>query len=471
MNKLSRRRFLRNAAATTLAFSSLPLAAGCGGGSSSGGSDPLEGFAGFGDLIADPAGVMDLPEGFSYRLISQWKDPMDDGFLLPMFSDGMASFEGPDGLTILVRNHELFTIPVNLGAFGEDNHLLPQVDPAMVYDYGFGTPSLGGTTTLHFDTKSGRLERQFLSLIGTARNCAGGATPWGSWITCEEFVTQPNSALEKAHGYNFEVPASATGLVMPVPLVAMGRFNHEAVAIDPESGAVYQTEDRLDGLLYRFLPNEPGNLAAGGRLQALVARDRPGLDARNWNAQTVAIGEKLAVSWIDLEEPDSPRDDLRAQGASRGAALFSRGEGMYVGEDGIYFACTSGGTKLEGAIDGSGQIWRYVPSRFEGTAEEESEPGTLELIFEPNDDTILDKGDNIVVAPWGDLLICEDGDGEVDSLVGLRPNGKHYRLASNVLDQSEFAGATFSPDGTTLFVNYQWSGRTFAITGPWPSRA
>lgn len=468
MHAISRRHFLRNSAAATLAFSGLRLLSACGDSASA--ADPLAGFEGFGELVPDPAGVMDLPPGFSYQVIASYRDEMSDGLLQPLFADGMAAFPGPDGRTILVRNHELYSIPADLGPFGEGNRLLAGMDPALFYDYGFGAPALGGTTTLHYDTRTQRLERQFLSLIGTTRNCAGGPTPWGSWISCEEYTLGPNGGLEKPHGFNFEVPASATGLVAPVALVAMGRFNHEAVAVHPDGTIVYQTEDRLDGLLYRFLPDEPGNLAAGGRLQALMVRDRPALDTRNWTDSAIAPGDKLAVGWIDLDEVESPKDDLRVQGASRGAAIFSRGEGIYTGSDGIYVSCTSGGRKQEDAIDGTGQIWRYVPSRFEGTGEEDRAPGTLELIFEPNDDSVLDKGDNLVVTPWGDLFICEDGDSDVDHLIALRPNGTSYKFARNVLDQSEFAGATFSPDGSTLFVNYQWSGKTFAITGPWPAR-
>src|SRR5690606_23977342 len=125
----------------------------------------------------------------------------------------------------------------------------------------------GGTTTFVWDTKSGKLEKQFLSLAGTYRNCAGGPTPWGSWISCEEATLYPISNAARDHGWNFEVPASATpGRVAPVPLKAMGRFNHEAVAVDAQSGCVYQTEDREDGLFYRFLPNDRTKLAKGGKL-------------------------------------------------------------------------------------------------------------------------------------------------------------------------------------------------------------
>jgi secreted PhoX family phosphatase len=459
---LTRRHFLRNAAAASVAFSSVKHM-GCGGGS----SNPTI-PTGYGDLVPDPEGIMDLPSGFSYRVISQFGDPMDDGLVVPSLCDGMAAFPGADGRTILVRNHELFNATPNLGPFGPNNELLDRVDASKLYDAGVARPALGGTSTLVYDTRSGRLERQFLSLSGTARNCAGGPTPWGTWITCEEFPAKAGAEYTRDHGFNFEVPADPeSGLVQAIPLVAMGRFNHEAIAVDPRSGIILETEDRPDGLLYRFLPDERGNPAAGGRLQALAVRGEPGFDTRNWLEERVAVGAKLTVSWVDLEEPESPQDDLRFQGAAKGAALFSRGEGLWTGRDGIYVACTSGGRQIDEAVGGRGQIWRYVPSPNEGQSGEAGAPATLELLFEPNDVASLDKVDNITVAPWGDLLICEDGDSDVDYIVGLRPTGESYKFARNVLDQSEFAGATFSPDGTTLFVNYQFSGRTFAITGPW----
>ena len=330
---LTRRRFLRSAVSASIAFSGLGAIGGCG--NSSSGPDPLAGFDGFGELVPDPDGIMDLPAGFSYRVISEWKAPMSDGFLQPALSDGMHAFAGPNGRTILVRNHELYSDPINLGAFGEGNRLLPQVDRSRVFDWGNGKPALGGTTTVVFDTRTQTIERMFLSLVGTTRNCAGGATPWGSWVTCEEFVSLPNTVgLEKRHGFNFEVPANAQGLVQPVALEAMGRFNHEAIAVDPETGIVYQTEDRYESLFYRYIPDVPGKLAAGGRLQALVARDRAKLDTRNFNEATVAVGERIPVLWIDLEDITPVNDDLRLRGASNGAAIFARGEGMVTGADG-----------------------------------------------------------------------------------------------------------------------------------------
>jgi hypothetical protein len=305
------------------------------------------------------------------------------------------------------------------------------------------------------------LVRHFLSLAGTVRNCAGGPSPWGSWITCEETTQRADEYYEKDHGYNFEVPVrDRVGLADPVPLKAMGRFNHEAVAVHPGSGIVYETEDRGDGLIYRFLPDRLGSLAAGGRLQALVVRDRGSLDTSNWELPQVSPGEAMATTWIDIDDVESPNDELRLQGFEKGAARFARGEGMWYGREAIYFACTSGGAAKKG------QVWRYVPSLHEGTAQEADTPGTLELFIEPNDGELVENCDNLTVAPWGDLVLCEDG-GADDRLVGVTPEGQTYELARNAFNESEFAGAAFSPDGSTLFVNIQSPGITLAITGPW----
>jgi secreted PhoX family phosphatase len=240
----------------------------------------------------------------------------------------------------------------------------------------------------------------------------------------------------------------------------MGRFNHEAVAVDPDSGVVYQTEDAQDGLIYRFIPNVPEQLAAGGRLQALAVVDQPSLDTRNWDEQTVAPGTELAVTWVDMNNVEAPENDLRLRGFADGAARFARGEGMWYGNDAVYFACTNGGRAKKG------QIWRYVPSSDEGTHEEANNPGRLSLFIEPNNGALVDNADNLTVAPWGDLILCEDGSGD-QNLVRVTPGGEISRFGHNAVSNSEFAGATFSPDGSTLFVNIQGNGLTLAIVGPW----
>lgn len=416
---------------------------------------------GYGALVPDPRRMFDLPPGFSYQTLSRTGETMSDGLLVPGAHDGMAAFPGPDGRTILVRNHEVSS--TKNGPFGGDGRLIGKIDREKIYDGGRrGEPSGGGTTTLVYETATKTLERHFLSLAGTIRNCAGGPTPWGSWISCEETMLRSGRTLEKDHGYCFEVPASAEiGLAEPAPLRAMGRFNHEAVAVDPASGVVFETEDRGDGLFYRYLPVEPGKLARGGRLQALKVRGRDRFNTTNHGkSDPVVPGRPLEVEWIDLDDVESPSDDLRKRGASKGAAAFARGEGMWFGRGAVYFACTSGGRNKKG------QIWRYYPSPEEGRPGESLEPGRLELFVEPNSATVLENADNMTVTPWGHLLICENGKAP-NQLVGVTPEGGLYTVARNVGNGSELAGVTVSPDGTTVFVNIQSPGLTLAIAGPW----
>ena len=421
-----------------------------------------------GTLQADFHGVIDLPPGFSYSAFSETGERMDDGLLVPGKHDGMGVFAGKNGRIILVRNHEIDAGATSSGPFGNKNTLLRRFNSEKLYDAGRGKrPALGGTTTLVYHPKEQRLEKHFLSLGGTCRNCAGGITPWNTWITCEEDTSQanadgtnPEDPMEKEHGYNFEVPATEEiRLADPIPLKAMGRFRHEAVAVDPRTSIIYQTEDRTEGLLYRFVPSEPGNLVVGGKLQALKIKDAPRADTRNFKEQQIKPGDSLDVEWVDLRDVESPDDDLRYQGFfDSGAARFARGEGIWHGKDGIYFACTNGGSKRKG------QIWRYLPSPVEGAPGEKNQPGKLELFLEPNDGNLVENCDNVTLAPWGDLIICEDGTSP-QYLVGVTPEGKTYRLGKTTL--SEFAGACFSPDGSTMFVNILNPGMTLAITGPW----
>jgi secreted PhoX family phosphatase len=326
--------------------------------------------------------------------------------------------------------------------------------------------------------RSGQLVEDYLTLTGTAANCAGGATPWGSWLTCEESMRRPPDEAQRYHGFVFEVPASSTGVIAPVPLIAMGRFTHEAVAIDPATGIAYMTEDSPTGLFYRFLPDTPGEFHRGGRLQALVIREWPAANTNNWPRDwggpglgAIETGTSFSVDWIDMDDVESPEGDLEDRGHAAGAAQFFRGEGMDYGlrPDGnggdIYFNCTQGGRQR------AGQVWRYSPSGSEGRSTESDAPGTLTLIYEsPGADT-LDMCDNLAVAPWGDLILCEDGRGD-QYLRGLTPSGAIYDLARNAHpDRSEFCGACFSPDGRIMFVNIQEPGITLAITGPWASLA
>ncbi len=458
---INRRTFIKAAGAVTLGFAGLSALLRQANG------DDLAALMadGYGELIPDAKGMLDLPNGFAYKVISRQEQPMADGLVVPGVADGMAAFPGGPGRTILVRNHEL--MPDDVNAFGRDLSLIKNINPDKMYDFGEGkTPCTGGTTNLVYNHETGEVEREFLSLCGTLRNCAGGVTPWGTWITCEELVITKGYypdwqfTAEKDHGYNFEVPATADiGMADPVPLRAMGRFNHEAVAVDPKTGIVYQTEDRPDGLIYRFIPDQPGDLSAG-KLQALAVVRKPTLDTRNWDAEAVAVGESMGCEWIDLEDVDAPADDLRYRGATAGAAVFARGEGMWYGRGEIYYSCTNGGKKQYG------QIWKYTPSPAEGQPGEGASPGTLELFLESTSSRLVKSADNVLVSPWGDLILCEDRGGAEVRLIGVTPSGKCYTFARHHL-KCEFAGACFSPDGSTMFVNIQDPGLTLAITGPW----
>jgi secreted PhoX family phosphatase len=460
-DRFSRRRFLKKSTLAALSLAGLGAVTPTTAANAQSGTIAI----GYGRLRRDPDGILDLPRGFKYRIISRSGDVMTDGLRVPHRPDGMAAFAGPRGYTVLVRNHELGPEPASMGAFGDKNKRLSRVKPESFYDYGFGRmPGLGGTTTLIYDPASRRLVSQFLSLAGTYKNCAGGPTPWGSWISCEESVVRAGGDTEKDHGYAFEVPATdRPALADPVPLKAMGRFNREAVCVDPRTSIVYQTEDLGDGLLTRFIPDTPRRLAAGGRLQALAILGQPSRDTRNWpgsETEPFPIGQPLSTKWIDLDEVEAPRNDLRMRGFAAGAALFARGEGIWFGENEFYFTCTSGGP------DQYGQIFRYRPSPLEGTAGETANPGTLELFLQPADKTDLENCDNLTIAPWGDLVVCEDGPGD-NHLVGVRPDGACYKIARNATGPTEMCGACFSPSGDVLFANLQVPGLTVAITGPW----
>jgi secreted PhoX family phosphatase len=435
---------------------------------------------GYGRLRTDPFGIFDLPEGFSYTVISRAGEPMSDGLVTPYKTDGMGCLALDRDRVILVRNHELAFDDCDYGALGVGQTLAGRVDASRIYDRDQdGRALAGGTTTMVYDLRKRKLESAHLSLLGTTKNCAGGTTPWGSWLTCEEAV-QPAGIQSnrrgtlKSHGWVFEVPGAQRALAEPRPITGLGRFRHEAAVVDPATGIVYLTEDEPDGygLFYRFLPHDRRDLHKGGRLQALgFADNRDYGDSRNWDqADWTAAGQWREAMWVDLDGVDNPDEALRARGHARGAAWFARGEGVFFGQGELYFACTSGGARR------LGQIMRYRPSANEGQPHEQDAPGRLQLFLESADPLLMNMGDNLAVSPWGHLFVCEDkaGEGGINYLRAVTPTGKVYTVgrqamtgASNVGANAELAGVCFSPDGTTLFVNIYWPGLTLAITGPW----
>jgi len=356
----------------------------------------------------------------------------------------MAAFNAGGHRVRLVRNHERGPGTPFSG---------------VAYDLGAG----GGTTTLEFDGKAGAFIDSWDSLSGTIRNCAGGSTPWRSWLTCEEttlFTTVP-------HGYVFEVPMDGHG--DPTPIRDMGRFSHEAVAVDPVTGYIYETEDAgTSSGFYRYIPNKRNRPASGGVLSMLK------IERANLANLGVGYpnGVTFPVEWVEIPQPDNtsstmPGNFVWAQGRALGAATFARLEGCIYGKDRrIYIVSTSGGAVTQG------QIWVYDPK-----------DETITLLFESPGAAVLNAPDNITVSPRGGLVLCEDGSGE-EFLHGLTIDGEIFKFASNnvVLNGernglvgdfrgSEWAGATYSPDGEWLFANIQTPGITFAITGPWAEGA
>ncbi len=424
-----------------------------------------------------------VPEGFAYRSFhdTEWPVVLDDGARLPGSHDGMGAFQAPGGNTILVRNHE---VKVTGQAFGPG---------AVTYD----PAACAGATTVEV-TRYGEVVRAHTSLSGTHTNCNGGRMPWGTWISCEETVHGPDVAgvgnylLRERHGYIFEVPAQ--GVVEPEPITAAGRFSHESVAYDPQGGMLYLTEDNFGSAscFYRYLPPRPPDpyradrrgLADGGRLQALVVKGQPRADL----ARAQAPGTVLPVTWTDIDDPaprfpytegiPAPTSQDKAlryvgeQGRDGGAALFSRLEGSTFRQGVVYFTSTQGGGEPEeddgpydgGYGNGRGQIWAYH------CAEE-----VLRLVYQAPRVDGLDFPDNVTTSPSGTLIVCEDGENN-NYVRGLTRRGELIDVALNRLtnragvsrQRDEFAGAVFSPDGHTLFVNVlALHGMTVAIWGPW----
>ena len=388
--------------------------------------------------------LLHLPEGFSYVSIGWTGDLMVNGLPTPGAHDGMAAYPGGGHRVRLVRNHEQGNGAPFSGAY---------------YDGG----AAGGTTTLVFDGKEGSLIETADSLSGTIRNCAGGPTPWGSWMTCEETTT----FVGVPHGYVFDVPVE--GFSDALPIRDMGRFSHEALAVDPRSGYIYETEDAGGSSgLYRYIPNKTNRPAEGGQLSMLKVKQQALANLGGGFPN----GATFDVEWVPIDTPDSqspsmPGNFVWAQGRARGAATFARLEGCWWGADKqIYIVSTSGGAV------GQGQIWVY-------DAKEE----TIRLLFESPSSAVLNAPDNITVSPRGGLVLCEDGGGE-EFLHGLTVDGEIFKFAKNnvVLNGerngivgnfsgSEFAGACYSPDGEWLFANIQSPGITVAITGPWQNGA
>ena len=430
------------------------------------------GADGYGPL--ENKGDIWLPADFDYQVISRQGTTMSDGNPTPGIFDGMGAYPGSNGTTILIRNHE------NRERAGEQKVI---TSPSLEYN----SAAFGGNTKLRVRRRGTTYEvvRDFAILGGTSTNCAGGLRSPHIWITCEEVVKRLDG---KKHGYIFEIDATADRPVPAVPVPQAGRRAHEAAL--ERSGVIYMTEDRslesddalgtIGACLYRYSPDNLGRGKAladsTGLLEALKIKGE--FHANMDSGRT--LGQPYPVEWVPVPEPDheddtdNRRDRVsgftpnRIQAQDNGAAYFDRQEGMWAGPGGakIYFDCTTGGPQ------NLGQVWEYDPGRE-----------TITLIYESSDVAKLENPDNVVTVPQtGDILLCEDSDGE-QFLRGVTRDGEIYDFAKSGANQTEFCGACFDPDHRTLYVNQQGDrgslpdgpadsqAVTYAIYGPFGDRA
>lgn len=465
---VSRRSLLSGASALGVAgaFSSLlarPVRAGSLGAGAGLGYGPLS-------LVNDQTTglpLIKLPSGFTYSTFGWTNSPMSNGDPTPSSHDGMAVVQGGSARVLLVRNHEKSGVGSAFPADGSTYDALAQ----------------GGTTTLGFNVRNGEWLFSRPSLSGTDRNCAGGPTPWGSWLSGEESSSSVSGGFDEEHGWVFEVPGTARASA--VPLRAMGRFSHEAVAVDPKTGFIYETEDdRYSSGLYRFRPNKPNvvfGLEAGGALEMLKV-----VGVQNADLQQAQVGDTHQVEWVQIDDPELPTQSgvgpfgsfdgsttsasgPFVQGYAAGGAQFRRLEGIWYDGDGkFYFVDTEGGRPASDTGEPEGTVWVYDPA---------SE--TIRVVFESPAEATLDNPDNLAISPRGGIILCEDGDRDGLRLKGLSPAGDLFEFAENAVmlngemgftgdfSGSEWAGATFDFTGRWLFVNIQTPGITLAITGPW----
>lgn len=499
MSALNRRRFIQGTAAAAVAagpFGGLlahasRVSAGAPARANADGYGPLSPAT---DATTGQQ-LLSLPAGFRYRTFGAEGSTMSDGFITPSSHDGMECFSWKGGRVRLVRNHET-TGPIEGGAQAGTRP----------YDPSCG----GGTTTIEVDLRGNNDTwgevNSWISAHGTFFNCSGASSAYDTWFTGEEDPAGPDlgpdlfgntpEMFTKKHGYIFEVnPAWEPGEApTPVPITHAGRFTHEAAIMDPGTGFLYLTQDNFLGPsgLFRYqAPNNPlrdKRVEDGGTLQMLAVTGSP----RHVLYTHQEPGASFPVSWVNIEDPDPTypantafipsMNTLSDEGISKGAAQFSRLEGIRRRGRVLYFSSTQGGQGREGASStfgpGFGQIWMLDLAQMQLTLVFEA-PAPAAGDVGPGNRPPLSLPDNIAISPKGTLLICEDGTINVppapgrrgyqiphNFIHGLTRDGVLFDFAENLVNDSEFTGAAFSPDGKSLFFNRQEPGITFEVRGP-----
>jgi secreted PhoX family phosphatase len=440
----------------------------------------------FPPLEDDPDGILALPAGFSYTVVTRaGQTRLQSGEPTPSNPDGTAVFAAGRGRLRLIQNHEL-----GAGAALGVPHIAGTV-------YDPGAIDAGGCTVIETDSR-GRNHGEWVGISGTSTNCAGGPSPWGTWLTCEETETKAGGAwsgngksgtYQKDHGYVFEV--FADGRSDPRPIKAFGRYAHEALAIDVDRQHVYLSEDAStpNGLFYRWTAPRGFKLGPGiadrlgptdGTLEAMQIVMPDGAVLPDVAYLTSAqLGRPFPVRWKAVPERDGQTTSVRKQFADGEVTRGKKFEGVWGTDQGVYvvnsFAFNSADLPADAAKH-DGMVWFYDYDKETITLvtyfpHQETAANGLHAKY---DDLTFDGPDNVTVTPWGTLVLAEDGAGASHVLSSV-PGGPTYAIARNQLnigtvaapEFSEFTGPTFSDDGKVLFVNIQTPGLTLAITGPW----
>lgn len=329
----------------------------------------------YGPLETPNDNGLSLPEGFSSRVIARANEPVA-GTAYPwhIFSDGQATFPTDEGGWILVSNSE------SLSATG------------------------AGSSAIRF-SPSGEIADAYRILAGTEVNCAGGPTPWQTWLSCEEF--------EGGQVWECDPFGNEPAVNRP----AMGVFKHEAVAVDPVGKRLYMTEDEGDGGLYRFTPTAYPDLASGLLEIAVVADDG-------------------SVSWVEVPDPSRISAPTREQ--VPGSTEFDGGEGIWYDGGEVFFS-TKGDSRVR-AYDTRAQKLAVL---YDG-----------EAVAEP----LLTGPDNVTVSPAGDVYVCEDNGEDVFEIVLISPDGvlsPVVQFSGPIHEGSETAGVIFDPSGSRMYFSSQ----------------